>query len=472
MLRRHIILPILATLILTISLSFLSCASQERNDAENESEWTDSEEVADNDAADDSASADESLGEETASNEEAPAANSEDTLSELESTVSEEKAEETTAEAAPEAAPAPTETATNEAAEENLESLEPNEDLTPRPEETAAAQPPAEGQADDLSAEDLGGEAGTETAEAAPPAPSAEEAPGTVPEVAAFDSTPAPAPELDTASTPPSPRPRRARRSARASVPTIPEKSFEKLGYNLNRFYFLRNGDTRESVSELIYGNQKNAGELGRVNKGRPWKAGTLIYYVSPIEPKDRAMHSFYQERNVPPSDVTVGRGDWLSSIAKAKLGSPDSWKEIAVVNGLDSPDSISVGKRLAVYPKDLRPYSNEALAQAQKSKEQEVAESAPPPPPKPVEAVAPPPPPAPVAPPPPPAPPVTAKKDSSKPDALNIGKLIEQNLFAVAVGGVILLLGIALMALNKKKSRRDDFGEDGFSAPPKVRRK
>jgi hypothetical protein len=46
--------------------------------------------------------------------------------------------------------------------------------------------------------------------------------------------------------------------------------------------------------------------------------------------------------------------------------------------------------------------------------------------------------------------------------EGLDIAKLVEQNLFAVAMGGLILLLMIALMAVNKrKKSKSEDFGDD-----------
>jgi nucleoid-associated protein YgaU len=137
-------------------------------------------------------------------------------------------------------------------------------------------------------------------------------------------------------------------------LPTIPQAAFKRKGESLNRFYFVRKGDTPASVSELIYGSSNKAKKLKAWNKGA-WKPGKLIFYASAQSPDDTQMQSFYKERGIQNGEYTIKRGDWLSKVAKQLLGHAGSWKEIAIINGLSSADAIEKGQHLAVYPADLR---------------------------------------------------------------------------------------------------------------------
>ncbi|MBI1862418.1 MAG: LysM peptidoglycan-binding domain-containing protein [Deltaproteobacteria bacterium] len=261
-------------------------------------------------------------------------------------------------------------------------------------------------------------------------------------------------------------------------VPRIPKMAIHKGDASLNRFYFLRKADTLQSLATLLMGGAGQASILKKWNPG-VWKPGRLIYYASPADPADKSMQSFYQERNVPGEAYTIGKGDWLSKIAGKHYGSPMSWKEIAVLNGIKSPDTIAEGTKINLYPADLSPFSGpgqfaqkKALPPDQSANQQppqQVATNAPPQaaqeaqPPK-TEALEPPP-----QVPPPDVPPPSPK---GKGHSVEIADLISQNILFIAVGAAILLLAIALIALRKRKSSAgsDEFGDE--MSPPNARRK
>jgi hypothetical protein len=274
-------------------------------------------------------------------------------------------------------------------------------------------------------------------------------------------------------------------------VPKIPAHALQKNSTMLNRFYFVRKGDTAKSVAKLLYGNAAQAKDLKAWNKGA-WSPGRILYYNSPMQPQDDQMRSFFQERNVQADDYLTQVGDRIGRIAAKKLGSPSSWKEIAVVNGMESATAFSPGQKLAIYPKDLTPYAftNESAR---------IAEAAPVPPPPtaapvgrgtaPVSApgaagaagsgidgvqgtggeTVPPPnvaPPTQV-----PTPEAAAQtnpfvKKSKKSSGLDPAKLLEQNLpFIVLAGGVVALLVLLLMVNRRRRSAGEDLGgEEGFS--------
>jgi len=119
-------------------------------------------------------------------------------------------------------------------------------------------------------------------------------------------------------------------------TPHIPGHAFKRKGVLLNRFYFARKGDTSKSVATLLYGSPNDAHKLMAWNSGS-WKPGKLIYYQSPTDAKDKKMRSFYQERSIPVEEYVATASDTLARIATKKLGAAGSWKEIAVVNGLEA---------------------------------------------------------------------------------------------------------------------------------------
>ncbi len=161
-------------------------------------------------------------------------------------------------------------------------------------------------------------------------------------------------------------------------VPKIPAKPIVKNGTSLNRFYFVRRGDTPASVAQMIYGSESHASDLKKWNPASQWSPGQIVFYSSPVNPKDNQIGSFYRENGVEAEEYTVGKGDWISKVAFKKLGSPESWKEIAVINGMSRPDKIEVGQRIAIYPKDLSKFGGEESLASSKPAPVKVASAAP----------------------------------------------------------------------------------------------
>ncbi len=261
-------------------------------------------------------------------------------------------------------------------------------------------------------------------------------------------------------------------------VPKIPSKPLVRSGTSLNRFYFLRKGDTPSSVSSLIYGSANHSKDLQKWNPNLGWTAGHIVFYASPSHPKDSQIGSFYRENGVEAEEYTVHRGDWISKIATQKLGSSESWKEIAVINGMSRPDKIEVGQKIAIYPKDLSSHAvaanpppvieaEESVASTAPVQEQpmanpteshaEVAQIPPPaippevqnPAPEAQQAQA-----APIEP--------AAEKAAAKP-AVDSNKVVEQNLPAAVILGGVLILSAAYLAVRRRrlaKTQNEEFDE------------
>jgi hypothetical protein len=268
---------------------------------------------------------------------------------------------------------------------------------------------------------------------------------------------------------------------AGAVVPNIPERAIVKKGKSLNRYYFLRSGDNAAKVSELVYGDKSHASDLKKWNKGN-WKPGKVVYYASPAQPDDAQMVSFYDERGLAPDQHTVGKGETMSTIAKDKLGSAASWKELAVVNGLSSPDTLRRGQTIKVFSNLGSPNvvaetpapEVSAPATAPQAEPAQAPVAAQPPAPEntagnPADMGAM----APMA-----QDPVTEDlnkpKRKNKKDGLNLAKLVSQNSFTLVLGLGVGLLLVSLMMINKRKRAGgavEEFGEDAFAAPKKKRR-
>ena len=196
--------------------------------------------------------------------------------------------------------------------------------------------------------------------------PTLEQSPEASPELS-FEQSPelsfesAAMPTLEQPATQPevaSPAPRRV---AKAKTPKVPSQPVEQNGELLNRFYVLRNSDTPEDLSELFYGSPERAEDIQAWNKGKSWKSGQMVFYISPLQPADGEMRSFYQERGIVAQEYVAQKGDTLGSIASREYGNAGSWKEVAISNQMDSPDNLKVGDRLVLFPKDLSAYSLES---------------------------------------------------------------------------------------------------------------
>jgi len=334
------------------------------------------------------------------------------------------------------------------------------------------------------------------SAESVPPvasAPSIDQS-LSAPAEAEVDEIPAPIEEsVDSEDSEAAPAPKK-RVSWTGKLPVIPSKAVTRKGTKLNRFYFARLGDSPKSVSNLIYSDTKHAKKLASWNGGN-WKPGQLIYYLSPIEPKDSRMDSYYKENNIQPEEYSIKPGDWLTRIAKLKLGSTFSWKEIGVVNGLKRPNALEVGERLAIYPRNLlkaRRKAPEQLAQAPRAtpepSQQETFETEPLSPPPAQVAPAPIPQPqfeaqpqpevqpqAQVAPPPAPEPSAPfeeASNTGAAPGATEMdwNQLIEQESLAILIGAALVILLLALKIRKKRlknKSGSSGSSDEGYQEEP-----
>ena len=267
--------------------------------------------------------------------------------------------------------------------------------------------------------------------------------------------------------------------SAGSRLPKIPKMALKRGGTSLNRFYFYRVTDTAEVVAARLMGSAEKLAQLRKFNSGK-WRPGQPLFYPSVSDPSDRKMQSFYEERNIRGESYTVGKGDWLSKIAARNFGSPMSWKEIAILNGIHNPDTIERGQRIVLMPKDLSDYSQASQYAERRDVPAESARPAvvasngvqqaplvldepeqPPQPESVIENV-----------PPPSVPPPPGAEQKAQ-HSFDLENLIEQNLLFIAIGAAIALLLIALLAIKKKKSRvaSEDFGDDPV-APPKARKR
>lgn len=172
--------------------------------------------------------------------------------------------------------------------------------------------------------------------------------------------------------------PKSARKSSKASS-SLPKDSMWKKGHTMNRFYFLRSGDTAEKVADMIYGDKTKAEELANWNPGT-WTAGKVIVYESAVTPNDTEMKSFYEERELPTQAYTVKKGEKLASIAQAVYGDKQSWSEIAAFNNLPKNAKLAEGTVINLFPAAIPAAEKEEhvaekpAAAPQESNEQKIA--------------------------------------------------------------------------------------------------
>ncbi len=415
--KRGFILPVLTAFLLSALFIFMSCAGQE---------------------ASKKASLDD-LGQESVSGEpteDAPPS-TEDDLAAIDSNGSAEKKEEPTGlptedEMAKTAEADPLDEITDTNKENVAQTAEP-EALGDIPSDSPAAEPDKMANEGDLSDDALGLPSDADFAKAEIPTSNSAEA---------FISPPV----TETA---------RVEQpwSGVSRLPSIPTAAIQRKGKTLNRFYFLRKGDTAASVSDLLYGSADQQKNLRAWNGKGDWKPGKLIFYASALAPADKQMQSFYKERGIANGEYTVKRGDWLSKVATQLLGSPGSWKEIAIINGLSSADAIKKGQLLAVYPADLR---GGATAPAQDLESPTTAAAQTPPaaadsfqPDSDLQIA-------------PPVPPGSPTKKIAKKGGMNALLLLEQEKITILFAFIgIVFLGALLMVNKRRKARRASVAEE-----------
>ena len=120
------------------------------------------------------------------------------------------------------------------------------------------------------------------------------------------------------------------------SVKKIKSSPFRRSGFLVNAVYLARPGDTIESVSQKIYG-QDRSGDLYSINphfRSRPLKTGAKVYYPSPQRPNDSSqLLVYYEDIGLPPSYHSLEKGQNIRTAARNLLGNSDSWKEIWATN-------------------------------------------------------------------------------------------------------------------------------------------
>lgn len=144
----------------------------------------------------------------------------------------------------------------------------------------------------------------------------------------------------------------------RLKAPIVAEQPFSRHGDKLNRFYVLRSGDSKESVAQLLLGEQSVTTQLSDWNPAASWRTGSIVYYRSPKDPEDGSMRPFHEDRGIASKDYTVQPGETLAQIALREYGDSDSWKEIAVLNSIKYPASLDAGANLTLLPSKLSDYA------------------------------------------------------------------------------------------------------------------
>lgn len=310
----------------------------------------------------------------------------------------------------------------------------------------------------------------TEQAESAPPveepmAPAGEEmaAPATLADAAPVEEQPKAPP---------------------ASLKKISGEVIKRDGMLLNAVYIARPGDTWKSVSQKVYGSNKQK-QLKKANpyiSSRQLKVGDKVYYNSAVRPTDDTkMLTYYEDAGLEPQVYVAKSGDDLKDVSKSLLGDKNSWKEVWAINlSLESKGPLDEGTQLRYWGLDA--VAPAIPAQAAAAPTEQVAppaatEMTPPPP-----ADMPPPPPptddlSAQAPPPPdqassdlpPPPPAEASIDAPPPppsepppppvqvEAKNAAGAQDPNqTMALGVGGILILAALALFVMiRKKKARR-----------------
>jgi len=141
--------------------------------------------------------------------------------------------------------------------------------------------------------------------------------------------------------------------------PVIRSRAFEMNGEQVNRYYFVRPGDTAESLSTLFYGDENQSAELEAINgEFSSWKPGMALYYRASNAPDDETVKSFYEDQNVTSEAYTIEKGDTLSQIAEQLFGNSNNWSELSIANEMTNPDRIFTGSVLFVYPNQLAEYA------------------------------------------------------------------------------------------------------------------
>lgn len=262
----------------------------------------------------------------------------------------------------------------------------------------------------------------------------------------------------------------------------------------VNGIYFARPGDSLESISQMIYGDNRTK-ELKKINPtyaSREVKPGDKVYYSSVVRPDDtNQVLTYFEEKNIPSKTYVAKPGDNIRKVAQDLLGYPEAWKEVWAYNTVESKQDLSEGIELRYW--DAQPSMGGSMPMAEQPATPPPADpltdpsmnsgststaandmNTPPPPamnelppppdqgqmasndlPPPPPPMDPPPPPPSMdmaPPPPPPPPPAQAAGGMAEDPAAAEG---DQTLL-MAVGAVVVLGFVALVIIRRKRKQRE----------------
>lgn len=172
----------------------------------------------------------------------------------------------------------------------------------------------------------------------------------------------------------------RAPRRESIVTQTVAGSPFQADGFWMNAFYFVRKGDSWESISKNLYGRPDRAKLLKHWNPTLKLVPGYVLYYNSPSRPDDsQQIKVFSEDFSQPLQQVVVQSGETMKSIALAHYGSTASWLEIATLNPSITPKQLELGQTLTMQPAhvDTSRVLNDLVAQAQNAKTAPVDQTA-----------------------------------------------------------------------------------------------
>ena len=153
----------------------------------------------------------------------------------------------------------------------------------------------------------------------------------------------------------------------RQSLNKVLEFAYNKSGFLVNAVYIARQGETLQSISQTIYGQDKST-DLLAINShlaNRSVVVGDKIYYNSPNRPNDNKRIVFYYKDNgQTPLYYDLSEGENIRTIASQLLGHPNSWKEIWATNSDIQSKGASEGNfRIAYWTGASSPQVQESVA-------------------------------------------------------------------------------------------------------------
>ncbi len=246
----------------------------------------------------------------------------------------------------------------------------------------------------------------------------------------------------------------------------------------VNGIYFARPGDSLESISQTIYGDDRTK-ELKRINPtyaNRDVKPGDKVYYTSVVRPDDNGqVLTYFEEKNIPAKTYVSKPGDNIRKVSQELLGYPEAWKEVWAYNTVESKQDIGEGIELRYWEAQahmggpsapiadqapaMTPPVEDPMAQVPPPPSQELppppdmntASNDLPPPPPPMDA--PPPPSMDMAPPPPPPPP-PMQQTAGATEEPTISE--QDSTLAMGAVAVAVLGAVALIIVRGKRKRRE----------------